>query len=180
MTIIKNPVLNIKEDSADLVIDLETAKNFLKVDFDNDDDLIKKLIRTATTQCETNINKTLTQKTYVYSIYNFPSSNPVVLPYPPIKSIDEVKVVNANGGCNTVDSGEYYLDDVGGLLNFKGNMGNAYRIDIEYTAGLESVNEELIQGLLMHIARMYEDRSGYSPIPLNSLNIYKKYKQIRI
>jgi len=179
MNILKNPVLNIKNESSNLPVDLLSIKNFLKVDFDNDDELIIKLAKTAMKQCETTINKTLIEKTYIYSLYDLETAS-ILLPYSPIKSIIEIRVNTINDLSHIIQNSDYSLDDVGGILNFKDKPSNMYRIDIEYIAGMVKINEELIQGLLMHIARMYEDRSGYSPIPLHALNIYSKYKQIRI
>lgn len=179
MNNLKYPILNIKSITAGLSVDLITVKNFLKIDFDNDDNLITKLIQTATTQCETQINKTLIEKTYVYSLYEIKEKS-IILPYPPIKSIISIKIIDSDGNSTTVESPLYYLDLIGGIINFKEKPINFYRIDIEYIAGLNEINNELTQALLMHITRMYEDISGYSPIPLNSLNIYKKYKQIKL
>lgn len=179
MYMIKNPVLNIKEENTTLPIELNFVKSFLKIDFEDDDDLIKNIIKTAITQCETNINKSLIQKTFIYSLYEL-KRNSLILPYSPIISIDNIKIIDFQQNTTTLENTEYFLDNIGNILNFKNKPNNFYRIDIEYQAGLEKINDELIQALLMHIARMYEDRSGYSPIPLNSLNIYKKYKQIRL
>ncbi|HSQ97993.1 MAG TPA: head-tail connector protein [Rickettsiales bacterium] len=47
MHILKNPILNIKTDASTLVVDLATVKSFLKVDFSDDDELITKMIKTA-------------------------------------------------------------------------------------------------------------------------------------
>lgn len=179
MHMIKNPILNVKEENTTLPIELNFVKNFLKVDFDEDDDLITNIIKTAITQCETNINKSLVQKTFIYSLYELKDSS-LILPYPPIISITSIKIIDYQQNEITLENTEYFLDNIGNILNFKNKSNNFYRIDIEYKAGLTTINDELIQALLMHIARMYEDRSGYSPIPLNSLNIYKKYKQIRL
>lgn len=178
MNILKNPVLNVKTSASSLAIDLTTVKNFLKIDFSDDDELITKMIKTASSQCETYINKTLIETTYVYSLYELKGLS-VILPFSPIKSISEINSIALDGTSTSVSSSSYNLDTVSGILNFK-NEVNFYRLDIEYIAGLTTVNDELIQGLLMHIARMYEDRSGYASIPTNSLNIYKKYRQIRL
>ena len=174
-----NSVLNLKTDALSLAVELAVVKNFLKVDFNDDDTLITKMIKTATTQCETFINKTLVEKTYIYSIYKLENTS-IFLPFPPIKTITSITITNKDFTTYTLDNNLYNLDTIGGVVNFKEKLNNFYRIDIEYTAGLTSINDELVQALLMHIARMYEDRSGYSPIPTNSANIYRKYKQIRI
>ncbi len=179
MNILKNPILNLKTDASTLAVDLAITKNFLKVDFGDDDELIIKMIKTAASQCETHIGKTLVEKTYVYSLYELKSSS-IILPYSPIKSINEIKNSDLNNISAIIPSFDYILDNIGGILNFIKKPENFYRLDIEYTAGLTTINDELIQALLMHISRMYEDRSGYSPIPTNSLNIYKKYRQIKL
>lgn len=179
MNILKNPILNIKEESENLPVDLSLVKNFLKIDFDNDDELIKKMIKTALDQCETNINKTIVNKTFIYSLYEM-KYNTLILPYQPIISIENINITYLNQVQTTLPDTNYFLDTVGGILNFKNKLNNFYRIDIEYKAGTTKINDELIQAILMHIARMYEDRSGYTPIPANSLNIYKKYKQINL
>jgi len=179
MNTLKNPILNITTDASSLAINLSTTKEFLKIDFEEDDELITKLIKTATNQCETHINKTLIEKTYTYSLYEL-KNNSITLPYPPIKSINKIKTSDKTNTSTTLSTSNYILDEIGGILNFTSKPENFYRLDIEYIAGLTTINDELIQALLMHIARMYEDRSGYSPIPANSLNIYKKYKQIKL
>ena len=79
-----NSILNLKTDALSLAVELAVVKNFLKVDFNDDDTLITKMIKTATTQCETFINKTLVEKTYIYSIYKLENTS-IFLPFSPIK-----------------------------------------------------------------------------------------------
>lgn len=179
MNIIKNPVLNIISASNELIVSLEAAKNFLKIDYEDDDEFIAKLIKTATNQCETYINKTLFEKNYLYSLYEI-KYNSVFLPKSPVKSIETIELVAQNQEKIVLAVENYYLDEIAGVLIFKNMPTNFYRIDIKYVAGTSLIDEELIQGILMHVARMYEDRSGYSPIPLGSLNIYKKYREVRL
>ncbi len=180
MNILKNSsVLNIKIDATKLAIDLDDVKNFLKVDFNDDDDFITRLIKTASAQCETNINKTLVERTYVYSLYELRKQF-IVLPYQPIKSIENISLTKMDGSILNIEDENYDLDIIGGIVNFKSLFDNFYRLDIEYKAGLSNIGDELIHAMLMHIARMYEDRSGYSAMPLSSMNIYKKYREVRL
>ncbi len=180
MNISKNTsILNIKTDAAQLPIALEDVKSFLKVDFEDDDDFIKRLIKTASSQCETNINKTLVERTYIYSLYEL-KKNFIILPYQPIKSIEEIKLIKTDGSSINLNESDYIFDNIGGIINIKSTLDNFYRLDIEYKAGLTTITDELIQAMLIHIARMYEDRSGYSSIPLTSMNIYKKYREVKL
>ena len=180
MNILKNPsVLNIKTDATSLAIALEDVKNFLKIDFDDDNDFLKRLIKTASNQCETNINKTLVERTYVYSLYEVKKKF-IILPYQPIKSIESIKMTKKNSDVVEFTTNDYLFDNIGGIINLKKNLDDFYRLDIEYKAGLQKIDDELVHAMLIHIARMYEDRSGYSAVPLTSMNIYKKYREVKL
>jgi uncharacterized phiE125 gp8 family phage protein len=179
MNTLQTPILKIKTETSTLAIELNIVKNFLRVDFNDDDGLIINIIKTATNQCEAYINKTLVERTYVYSLYKLKNIF-FTLPYSPIKSIIDVTILNLNGKNATLDSSDYILDTVNSTLNFQKKLEKFYRLDVEYKAGLISIDNELIQAILAHISRMYEDRSGYSSIPAISLSIYKKYKQIML
>ena len=178
MNIIKNPLLNIKTKSEKSVLNLDEVKNYLKIDFSEDDELLSNFIDTAQCQCETFINKSLTERVLVYSLYNYRDT--ILLPYSPINLIESVIGIGLDGSQEEVEN--YTLDSVGDILIFNG-LKKYYRLDIEYSAGYktsESIPVDLKQAMLMHIARMYEDRTGYSQLPINSMNIYRKYKQIKI
>lgn len=180
MNINKNiSILNVKTDASELAITLSDTKSFLKIDFNDDDQFITRLIKTASSQCETNINKTLVERTYVYSIYD-QNKKTISLPYPPVKSISEIKVIKKDESYETLNNTDYYFDSVGEIVNIKKDFNNFYRLDIEYIAGMTTINDEIMHALLMHIARMYEDRSGFSAIPLASMNIYKKYRGVKL
>ncbi|MDR3289772.1 MAG: head-tail connector protein [Rickettsiales bacterium] len=157
-----NDILNLQNESNILPISLATIKNYVRVDFANDDELLTKLLKTAIKNCESYIGKTIIEKTYILSVYE--DRCKVKLPYPPVKNINEVNM-------------EYIYDDVANILSVNTGFN---RLDVNYTAGMNTIDDELVQGILMHVARMYEDKSGYSTMPQNSIFIYQKYKQIRL
>jgi len=170
-------VLNVISESSTLIVGLEYTKSFLKVDFNEDDEYIMKLIKTATKQCEMSIARTIVGKTYLYSLYN-PRKSYIFLPYPPIQEVNLVTIMSRFGNESFIS--DYTFDSIGGIINITTGFNNIYRLDINYTAGQSVINEDIIQAILMHVARMYGDKSGYSPVPKNSMNIYKQYKRIRI
>lgn len=173
----KHPILNIKSYSSIPIIELSEVKNFLKVEFEEDDNLIKNLINTAIFQCEKIINKSLLEKTYIYSIYTYQKK--IILPYPTIKTINKIEIITKNNS-SLLDTNEYFIDNVSNSIIFKNNIQSVYRIDIEYTTNSNLIENDLKQALLMHIAQLYENRNGNFTMPNNVLNIYYQHKNIKI
>lgn len=183
MNIIKLPVINLITDATTDPLTLTEVKNFLRVDITTDDTLITRIMKTAIKQCELYSGKTLITKTYKYSFY-VSTKQAIKLLYAPIQSVSLIKTVDEENSETMVDSGSYFVDIVGGILNFKTIPANFYRLDITYVAGYgdnaSDVPEELKQAMLIHIARMYDDKNGYSILPKTSLDIYKKHKSVRL
>ena len=171
----KHPILNIKSYSSIPIIELSEVKNFLKVEFEEDDNLIKNLINTAIFQCEKIINKSLLEKTYIYSIYTYQKK--IILPYPTIKTINKIEIITKNNS-SLLDTNEYFIDNVSNSIIFKNNIQSVYRIDIEYTTNSNLIENDLKQALLMHIAQLYENRNGNFTMPNNVLNIYYQHHAI--
>ena len=56
---------------------------------------------------------------------------------------------------------------------------NFYKLDINYKVDYITVPDDLRQRLLFYIAKIYEDKTGFYPIPKVSNNIYKFYQKIK-
>lgn len=163
-------------------LSLEEVKNFLRVDTSIDDELITRLIDVAADICETRTEKALLLILYRYSIFGT-VDEVIDLPRHPINSVISVKRVDEKGKKTTIDSTTYAVDKYGRKLTFEKIPKVSHRLDIEFYAGFrtsDSIPSILKQGMLMHIARMYDDRNGYSTIPKATLEIYKKFKQIKL
>ncbi len=172
-------IIKILEEGDNLPINLEDVKLFLKVDYDDEDDLILRTFKTAIKQCELSIGKSILKKKYQYSFYN-EIENSTRLIYGPIINIENVKVITNNNEEKNINSDYYKLDTVSDKIIFKNKPSNFYRIDIIYTAYEENISEDIKQGILFHTAKIFEDKLGYSPIPKASYNIYKQYKTKRL
>jgi uncharacterized phiE125 gp8 family phage protein len=171
----------LEEDNSDLPLELSQVKNFLKVDYEEDeaeDGVVLRAFKTAVNQCETKINKSIIRKTYVYSTYNNLRSSCVQLFYGTVQDILSIKINNKNNEATVVDSNNYFLDSIKDCVFFKSVPASFYRLDIAYEARLATVNDEILQAILFHTAKIYEDKTGYCQIPRASLNIYKKYREI--
>jgi uncharacterized phiE125 gp8 family phage protein len=173
----------LEEDNQDLPLDLSQIKSFLKVDYEEDvgeDDVITRAFKTAINQCESKINKSIIKKIYAYSVCNDLKSGKVQLFYGTVIDIIGIKIVNKNNEMTTINENNYFLDSINNCVVFKNIPSNFYRLDITYEAKFDSINDEIMQAILFHTAKIYEDKTGYCQIPRASLNIYKKYREIML
>lgn len=170
-------IISILTEENSNIIELSEIKNFLRIDFNDDDNLLKELLKSATKQCELYISQSLSKKTYKFSIYSI-TNNILKLPYPPIISITSVNIVDKNN--NSIEYTNFTLDPISSSLIFKNLPSNFYRVDMTYKSGYSEIPNDIKQGLLFHISKMYEDKVDYSPIPKASLSIYRNYKTIKI
>lgn len=169
-------IINILSETDSEIINLSEIKNFLRIDFEDDDNLLKRLLKSAIKRCELYISQSLNLKTYQLSLYKIDKE--IKLIYPPIINITSINIVDKNN--NSIEFKNYIFDKISNKIIFNNIPSNFYRVDIIYEAGYTEVPDDLKQALLFHISKMYEDKNGYSPIPKASLNIYRNYRTIRI
>ena len=156
----------------ELLIPLEEIKLFLRVDYTEDDANITRIFKTALRQAENFINRKIEKKDYNINLYNS-NGTKIFLPYTPIFSITELKIEE-----NIVPKSNYSFNEENIFLK---NVDILFKnINIAYTAGFNAVEDDLIHAILIHTARLYEDKTGYSKIPSTSFNIYKNYKKIKL
>ena len=171
------PILKILEEDTSLPISLDEIKLFLKVDYNEEDELIKRALKTAIKQCEFLIGQTLIEKKYLYSIYNL-NKKYVNLPYGSIKNIVSVKIIDNNNLEKEINN--YFVDTVANSIVFSNIFSNFYRLDIIYVASAIDISEDLKEAIFLHTLKIFEDKLSYSPIPIFSLNVYKNYKIKRL
>ena len=171
------PILKILEEDSALPIDLEEVKLFLKIDYDDENEIVKRAFKTAIKQCEYLINKTLVSKKYSYSIYKL-DKRYIDLPYGPIDKIIDLKLLTKNNTEKEINN--YFVDNSSDRIVFENTFDNFYRIDIIYTSLALVMGEDLKQAILLHTAKIYEDKLTYSPVPPFSINVYKNYKLKRL
>ena len=172
-------IIKILEESNNLPIDFEIVKLFLKVDYEDEDDLILRSLKTAIKQCELNIGKTLIKKKYQYSFYK-EIQNEIKLLYGQIINIESIKIITNDNKEIIISNNQYIFDNISDKIVFKNKPSNFYRIDIIYNACEENISDDLKQAILFHTTKIFEDKLGYSPIPRASYNIYKQYKTKRL
>jgi uncharacterized phiE125 gp8 family phage protein len=173
------PIIKTIEESENLLINLENIKLFLKIDYDDEDEVIIRSFKTALKQCELMIGQSLIEKKYQYSFYSEVKNN-VHLIYGPVISVDSIVIIDSQDRNVVISEENYFLDSITDSVILKKVPTSFYRLDIFYTAGSDNIADDLQQAMLFHTAKIFEDKLGYSPIPRASYNIYRKYKTTRL
>lgn len=103
--------------AADVPVSLEEAKQFLKVDHDDDNDLITALLASAVAYVEGPtgfLGRVLIDQTWELVLDAFPTENDGVIqiPMPPLIEVESVVYDDSNGDEQTLSTDSYTVDNV--------------------------------------------------------------------
>jgi uncharacterized phiE125 gp8 family phage protein len=96
-------------------LSLSEAKLHLRVDGDDEDELIGSLITAAREYCETSTNRQFVTATFVGKLDEFPTElengwYEITLPRPPLQSVSSITYVDTAGATQTLSAGVYAAD----------------------------------------------------------------------
>jgi len=171
--------MKIVAQSATTPVTLQEAKDYIKVDFTDDDILISKMVVQAVSWCENYLSRDIVSKTRKY--YMDKTNGLFDLPFAPVTSITGIKI---DGVATTFD--------VIGLNNetIELHSGSAEKVEVEYIT--ESVNNNFTQGALIQgailqlVSTYYDNRAefimgvGINEIPTNVKAILASQKSLFI
>ena len=156
---------------------LEEVKNYLRVSYEYDDQLIVNLMEAAVDSAEKFTGLSLYQRQIVCNIKN--AHNSIRLKYIPVMDIQEVYLLNKNDKHKITDSFGYIETENLRLHFMDGYIGED--IQIEYVAGYNNNIPRSIQhGILMHIAAMYEHTEDGVNLSSKIRDLYIPYRAIKI
>lgn len=149
------------------------AKAHLRVDIDDDDDLIEGLIATARQFVEVHVLRraTLTQTWDMY-LDAWPESDRVAIPLPPLQSVSWVKYTDDTGTITTLSSSNYLVDTVSepGRLVLKSGytwpattLQAVNGVNIRFVCGWSAaadVPKPIKQAILLMVGDLYENREN--------------------
>lgn len=161
----------ILEQSEQDIIDLRDVKNYVRVTTDYDDDILALMLNSAIQIAENFTNITFIEKEVEVEISN---SSSLRLPFTPVKEITQI----------LADEEEISADQAhiqGNILTLTNHTPS--KLKIKYTAGYEDTDlipSPIIQGILLHVAGMYDAKgTDMMPDPL-VLQMYQLYRKISI
>lgn len=151
-------------------VTLAEAKEHLRVTDDAEDAYISSLIRQARELCEEIQGRAYLQQRQQFMLERWPVGRRILLPRPPLASVDAIRYVNAYGQTVTVDPAMYRMDaatEPGAVVLAPGQSWPSEALDvglpitIEYTAGYDDparIPANAIHAIKLLIAHAYEHR----------------------
>jgi uncharacterized phiE125 gp8 family phage protein len=147
-------------------------KSFLKVDGNDDNDLLKILIEAARNKVEANLGRSLITQTWKLTLDEFPETNYIELSLPPLISVTTVTSYASDDSGTVYSSDNYYVDVPGSRIYL--NDGQVWpqatrphnKAEIIYVTGYgaaaTNVPGALRSAILMLVAHWYENREAVS------------------
>ena len=150
-------------------LSLDDARQHLRLDTTQDDELLRALIRTARTLCEAYTGRALIQQGFGLYLDEWPKGA-VILPRPPLAAVTKINVYDANDAAAVLDSTLYFADTAAqpGCVALRETASrptpgrSINGIEIQYTAGYgvnaQAVPAPLVTGIKLLLAALYENR----------------------
>lgn len=163
-------------------IALSEAKQFLRIDQDDDDTQILRAISVAREAVEQYLSTALLTQTLQYTL-DYPDVNIINLPRGPATSITSIVSTDENGNSATWNAANYRVSSDGFSVLLK-QTPYAAILTIQYVAGLAvsatALPALLKQGMLHHIAVLMEARDGSVAIPSMALQCYQPFRRMAV
>lgn len=175
-------------------LSLDEAKAFLRVEHDDDDDVIGALIAGSRIHVEAQTRRALITQTWRFSRDAWPDGPIAILPAP-LRTLAAARVYREDGTTLPIDAEEFTLDIVSapGLLIPRGALpapGRAVAgIEIDATVGYgdaaADVPEPLRQAIRLLVAHWYENRSVVllgreAGLPTNVSSLLASYRVLSL
>ena len=155
-------------------VSIEEAKAHLRVDIEDDDNLILNLITAARKKTETILKRSLITQTLIYYPDEWPDGDYIELPLPPLQSVTSVIYTDYAGTATTLTQNTDYVADIkkdpGRVVLDYGMTWPTTTLDvtspiaITYQAGygtVEDVPMPIRQAILILVSDFYENRESY-------------------
>lgn len=162
-------------------VTLNEVKLALRIDNNDEDGLLINMIRAAREAAENYLRRSLITQTWQLQ-YDSCVPNRVALPKGPVQSIESVKIIDSDWNETTMSDAAYYLNAGKEILVFEVSPIGMI-IQIRYVTGygeMENVPQQIKQGMLNHIANMYEDRVGGGTLTEVIKSQYAPFKLFRL
>ena len=184
LSIARNRYLKRVSDPMSEPVTLNEAKLYARINTDDDDSLIEDLIVSTRMTAEDWLRRSLIHQEWKLA-YDYVVPQSVWLPMGPVDSISSVVLVSLDGTTQAMDSNAYWLNAARNAIVFSAPI-TAFRVEISYLAGYGSdaslVPKPIKQGLLSHIAYLYDNRgeAGDIQLPEQVISLYLPFREVRL
>jgi len=178
-------------------VSVSEAKDYLRVDTAIEDPVVASLILAARLHIEGALDIAMVTQSWSLFLDCWPEEGRVSIPLGPLKSVDSMKVYDADDAAQTVSPETYVVDlsslrpclvrQAGTVWPRPGRAANG--IEIALTAGYgeapDKVPQPIRQAVLMLAAHWYEQREPVvfekpDELPHGVADLLKPYRQVRL
>ncbi len=162
-------------------LSLEEVKAYLRITDSRQDNLVDIMIKAAREHAELYTRRSLMAREWklVYSDY---APTRVFLPRGPIRSFAFVRIEDESGATTNLSTDEYYLSPSSDEIILK-TSPRGHAVEFRYVGGYggaSSVPGAIRQGMLMHIAQMYESEGVDHGMSTAIRNLYDMYRVVTL
>lgn len=161
-------------------ITLDFAKQYLRVDNNSDNQLITEMIKAVAETAQNYLGLKILPAVYRIIINNNQSTL-IKIPLAPIKKITEVKILRGFNYEFELLNSDYKFISKNSEIKLKPNF---YTSDLKIICEVGFSEEELPtpikQGMLEHLARIYDQRGSDYSMPIAAKAFYQAYKRINL
>jgi uncharacterized phiE125 gp8 family phage protein len=174
----------ITDASAPLVTAAEIKRHVRAVDFADDDDYLTSLVAIAANHIDGPepawLGRSLAERQWQLILDGFPSDRcaRIMLPLPPLKSVDAFEYVDINGVTQTItDFREFGVNSVNGAgfvlpaysATWPDTRLQPEAVKITFTAGYTGVPPAAKHAIMLLVAQWYENRENAAEIALTEM-----------
>jgi uncharacterized phiE125 gp8 family phage protein len=154
-------------------LSLDEARAFLRVEHEDDDEIISALIAGARIHVETQTRRALITQTWRIVRDSWPQAGVVAVNPQPLRELVAVRVYGADNIAQTLDTGGFAGDPVSGILllppdlPMPGRASSGIELDVEigYGDAADDVPEPLRHAIRLLVAHWYENRTSRDAPP---------------
>ena len=160
---------------------LSEVKTALKIDGNDEDDFLIKLIRGAREAAERYLRRSIITQTWQLQFDQYVPTV-VNLPRGPVQSVVSVKIIDHEWNETVINPDNYRLNAGKECLVLEA-IPFGMVIQIRYVAGygdIDHIPAQLKMGMIQHINAMYEDRTGSEDLPQMVRNLYAPFCIMKI
>ena len=165
-------------DEAVKLIDLTRAKKYLSIEHKHDDEMIAEMIDMAVIAAENYIGLSLNKRNWKMTVY-FDVPNIIKLKHEPINKVISFKLFTYNDKELSLKEDDYILDKMNDQIIINKHY-SVKKAEIIYEVGYIKLPTPISQGILEHLAKLYDFRGSDSSLPVSAKSLYQPYKRVRL